>query len=97
MNHDIAEVWSRMPAKVDHPYSVAIVEALWWIAEPLSAIVLVDVFDGYMSMWDAAAHLHALERLGVVEPVPHAELPQAGEDRFDMPYRLIRQGRRDDG
>lgn len=97
MNHDFAEVWSRKPAKVHHPSRGAIVEALWRTGEPLSAIGLVGVFESYMPMRNAVAHLHVLERLAVVEPVARAEVPQPGEDRFHMPYRLVGRGRRENG
>ena len=96
MTHDYEQVWARLPAKVDDHYGVAIVEALWRIGKPLAAIDLVDVFDGYMSMWDAATHLQALERARVVELVPRAEIPQAGHARFDIPYRLVGRGASED-
>jgi hypothetical protein len=92
MDGDPEEVWACLPENVDHPYRVAIIEALLWIGEPLSAIGVVDVLDGYMSMWNAVAHLEALERLGVVERAPGAGVAQAGEDRFDIPCRLVRKG-----
>ncbi len=92
MGGDSGEVRAGPPENVDHPYRVAIIEALLWVAEPLSAIGVVDVLDGYMSMWSAVAHLEALERLGVVERAPGAGVAQAGEDRFDIRYRLLGRG-----
>jgi len=92
MSGDPEAVWAGLPGNVDHPYRVAIIEALLWIGEPLSAIGVVDVLDGYMSMWSAVAHLEALERLGVVERAPGTVVAQAGEDRFDIPYRLVGKG-----
>jgi hypothetical protein len=47
---------------------------------------MVDVLDGFLTMWEAAHHLQALEALDVVEPVS-----DAGEGRrgpLDIPFRL---------
>jgi Helix-turn-helix domain len=98
VSDDYARIWSTLPEKVEHPYRVPIVEALLWTDEPLSAIALVDVLDGYVSMWEAAHHLRALEALDVVEPAP----PGAGggprrDDLFDVPYRLKGREANQDG
>lgn len=45
------ELWSILPEKAHHPTREPMLEALWWIGEPLSAIDLVDVFDGFLTMW----------------------------------------------
>jgi hypothetical protein len=79
------EFWSTLPEKVQHPVRVPIIEALWWIGEPLSAITLVDVLDGFLSMWEAAHHLRALEALDVVEPLDSSP---SRNDLLDLPYRL---------
>lgn len=79
------EFWSTLPEKVLHPVRVPIIEALWWIAEPLSAIALVDLFDGLLSMWEAAHHLRVLEELKVVEPLDDGV---SRSDLLDLPYRL---------
>jgi Helix-turn-helix domain len=95
---DYERFWSTAPEKVDHPYRVPIVEALLWIGEPLSAIELVDVLDGYLTMWDATYHLHALEGLDVVEPIsPDASREPKRDDGFDVPYRLKVQEPDEDG
>jgi hypothetical protein len=89
MNDDWEEFWSALPEKVLHPVRVPIVEALWWIGEPLSAIGLVDVFDGFLNMWETAHHLGVLAALDVTEPSPiDTDSGTSGEDRFDLPYRL---------
>lgn len=77
--------WSTLPEKVQHPVRVPIIEALWRVGEPLSAIALVDLLDGHMSMWEAAHHLRVLEELDVVEP---SESGASRRDLFDLPYRL---------
>jgi hypothetical protein len=89
MSSDCAEFWSTLPEKTPHPVRVPIIEALWWIGEPLSAIALVDVLDGFLGMWEAAHHLRVLDELGVAQPSPgDAESGASRDDRFDLPYRL---------
>ena len=80
--------WSTLPEKVLHPVRVPIIEALWCIGEPLSPIGLVDVFDGYFSMWEALHHLRVLETLGVVDPAPHPTDEGMDLNVFDIRYRL---------
>jgi hypothetical protein len=67
------------------------VEAFWWIGEPLSAITTVDVLDGYITVWDAAYHLRALEALGVVEPVPNDTGSGRQNASFEVRFRLVGQ------
>lgn len=89
MNSDCEEFWATLPEKVPHPARVPLIEALWWIGEPLSAIVLVDVLDGFLSMWEAAHHLRVLDALDVVEPSSvETDSGAPGKDLFDLPYRL---------
>lgn len=86
---DYEEFWSTLPEKVLHPLRVPIVEALWRIGEPLSAIALVDVLDGFLGMWDIAHHLRVLDELDVAEPSPvDADSGASRPDLFDVPYRL---------
>jgi Helix-turn-helix domain len=85
MGDDHDEFWSALPEKVQHPVRVPIIEALWWTGQPLSAIALVDLFDGQMSMWEAAHHLGVLEELGVVEAL---DSHSARNDQLDLPYGL---------
>lgn len=89
MSGDCEEFWSTLPEKAQHPVRVPIIEALWWIGEPLSAIALVDVLDGFLSMWEAAHHLRVLDALDVVEPSPvETDSGTSRDDLFDVPYRL---------
>lgn len=62
-------------------------EALWRIGEPFSAIEMVNVLDGYLTMWEAAHHLEALCDLGVVEPTS-ADPSSKQKSRFNVSYRL---------
>jgi hypothetical protein len=89
MGDDFEDFWATIPEKADHPIRVMMLEALWRIGEPLSALDLVDVLDGEASMWDAAHHLSALEALDVVEPAKaRARRRTSKEGAFDVPYRL---------
>lgn len=89
MGDECEEFWSTVPDKADHPRRVLFLEALWRISEPLSAVTLVDVLDGAVSMWEAFHHLSILEALDVVEPAPtDIGRGTSGRERFDVPYRL---------
>jgi hypothetical protein len=89
MSDKVEEFWASLPPKVLHPRRVPILEAFRCIAEPLSAVMVVDVLEGELTMWDAVAHLDALVRLGVMrrgKRDPYA--PSLREDRFDVFYFL---------
>jgi hypothetical protein len=93
MSAKIEKFWAALPPKVLHPRRVPILEALRCIGEPLSAVMVVDVLEGDLTMWDAVAHLDALVRLGVLgrgERDPQA--PVLREDRFDLLYFLTAGG-----
>lgn len=90
MSSHYAKFWSALPSKARHPLRVPILEALHWIGEPLSAIALVDVLDGHLTMWEAAHHLRVLDALDVAEP-SSIEADTGASSRngvFDVPYRL---------
>jgi hypothetical protein len=81
------EFWSTISEEALYPLRVPMIEALLWIGEPLSAIELVDVLDGYLSMWESLHHLGALTELGVMEPTLD---DRSGDQQraFEVPYRL---------
>lgn len=86
---DYEEFWSTLPASVEHPVREPIIEALWWVGQPLSAIELVDVLDGSLSMWEAEYHLRVLDALGVAELSPvDTNRRTSRNDLFGDPYRL---------
>jgi hypothetical protein len=89
VSDDCKEFWVALPEKAVHPLRDPILEAFRWVAEPLSAIDLVNVLDGYITMWEAAHHLEFLDALEVVEPYPAGRDPLARRDVFDLPYRLL--------
>jgi hypothetical protein len=94
---DYKEFWSSLPEKAEHPRRIPILEAFRWIAEPLSAVGLVDVLDGHITMWEAAHHLRSLDALSVVKPCPADKDPLARRDAFDLPYRLSESNAGEDG
>ncbi len=79
--------WNVLDDRVLDPIQVPIIEALRWVAEPLSAIRMVDVLDGYLTMWEAADHLEALRALGIVEPTA-ADPSIKQKSNFDVSYQL---------
>jgi hypothetical protein len=87
MSNDCEEVWSTLPEWALHAARVPIVEALQWIGEPLSAIELVDVLDGYLSVWELAYHLRVLDALDVVERST-VDNGASGEGRLYVSYCL---------
>lgn len=98
MSDEIEAFWDALPPKALHPLRVPILEAFRWTGEPLSAVMLVDVLEGEVTMWEASAHLNALVRLGVMRPGRHdREGPDLRESRFDVFYRMSVQWPRDDG
>lgn len=85
-NMQTDDFWDALGDHLD-PIQVLMLEALWRIGEPLSAIGMVDVLDGYLSIWEAADHLEALRALGILEPTL-ADQPSKQASDFDVPYRL---------
>lgn len=93
MDPEIEAYWAALPRKTEHPIRVPIVEALRCIGEPLSAVMLVDVLEGEVTMWEAGAHLDALVKLGVArrgQRDPASRQPRA--DHFDVLFSLDPQG-----
>jgi hypothetical protein len=88
MSGTYAQFWSTLPKNARHPCRDLVLEAFWYVGEPLSAIDLVDVLDGEVTMWEAAHHLRALHRLGVVKPDLAGKDPFARRNTFDLPFRL---------
>jgi len=98
MGESFEEFWANVPKGEMEPTRVKVLKALRRIGRPLSARQLVDVFDGDVSMWEAARHLSALEALGVVEAVEgDAGEERPREDECDVPFRLDQDGASEDG
>ena len=87
MTREDDDFWDALEDHLD-PIQVPMLEALRRIGEPLSAIGMVNVLDGYLSMWEAADHLEALQALGIVESIS-ADQPGKQASEFDVPYCLL--------
>ena len=79
--------WDALGDHAFDPVCVPMLEALRWIGEPLSAIELVDVLDGYVSMWEAASYLEALQEIGVTEPTSLGPSSKRTSE-FEVSFRL---------
>lgn len=79
--------WDALEDRALDPIQVPMLEALRRIGEPLSAIDMVDVLDGYLSMWETADRLEDLLALGIVEPTS-TDQPGKHASDFYVPYRL---------
>jgi len=93
MEGEHEKFWAEIPEKALHPLRIPIIEAFWWQPQPLSAIALVDVLDGKITMWEAVRHLQTLDALNVVEPDPSS--PGEGTSEyasFYAPYCLKGRG-----
>jgi hypothetical protein len=62
-------LWEARLLGLLHPAVVEIVEACLWIDEPLSASLLVRVFDGSYPLNKLAYHVRRLAEAGVLELV----------------------------
>jgi DNA-binding transcriptional ArsR family regulator len=58
--------WLSLVTRVVHPTKVAIIEALLWIDQPLSATDLTKVFGGELGLGVVAYHLRELYKAGVM-------------------------------
>jgi hypothetical protein len=87
MTREGDDFWDALGDHAFDPIQVPMLEALWRVGEPLSASRMVDVLDGYLSMWEAAYQLAALRALGIVEPTS-TDQPGRQTSDFDVPYRL---------
>ena len=58
--------WGRLGARYVHPTKVAIIEAIRWIGEPLSARDLREVFDNRHNLSLVAYHLRTLADTNMV-------------------------------
>ena len=89
MSWNYDEFWALIPERAFHPHRVPILEAFRCIGEPLSPVMVVDVLEGEVTMWEAVAHLDALVRLGVVRRGRRdPQAPSLREGRFDLFYSL---------
>lgn len=82
------KLWASLPGAVLHPMRVPIVEAMWWLGQPLTALALVSVLDGALTVWEVAYHLEVLEELEAAESLPAATGNTRQDASLLVPYRL---------
>jgi DNA-binding transcriptional ArsR family regulator len=61
--------WEALVALLVHPVKVSIIEAMDWVAEPLSATDLDRILKGQIGVSLISYHLRKLVELGVIHPV----------------------------
>jgi predicted HTH transcriptional regulator len=61
--------WGSLFSLLVHPMRVEIIEALYWIREPLSATDLRKLLDGRFTSQHISYHLAELVKVGVVKEV----------------------------
>ncbi|HEY7455878.1 MAG TPA: hypothetical protein VH703_01275 [Solirubrobacterales bacterium] len=92
VNDSHEDIWDAVPDVALHPVRVAVIEAFRWTEEPLSAIGLVDVLDGFVCTSEAAYHLRCLEALDVIEAAPLPVDRPLKREAIEAPYRLKARG-----
>lgn len=77
--------WLLLVPRIIHPLKVAIIEALLWVDQPLSASDLAKVFDREFSLGLVSYHLKELEKVEVAEVVRHRHVRGAKEKFYFFP------------
>jgi hypothetical protein len=76
--------WGELAAKLMHPTQILIVEAIWWIEEPLSATLLQGVYEDRVDLGSFSYHCRRLEALEVLEQVGVIPVRGVSEKLFDL-------------
>jgi hypothetical protein len=80
--------WEELVLKLLHPTQLLIIEAVWWIEEPLSATLLQEVYENQqigLSLF--SYHCKRLEKLEVLEKVDEVPVRGVTEKLFDLADR----------
>lgn len=77
--------WAALVPLVVHPMRVAIIEALSWIGEPLSATDLRKVFDRKFDLSFISYHVGELAKTGAIVNVRKREVRGATERFYFFP------------
>lgn len=84
--------WDSLVPLLVHPTKVAILEAMRWTGEPLSASQLVEMVDDRKTgLSHVSYHMVFLARLGIVELVRRQPVRGASEGFYFFPRRTINQ------
>jgi len=79
--------WGELAVKLMHPTQLLILEAIWWIEEPLSATLLQGVYEDRVGLSLFSYHCRRLEALGVLEQVGEIPVRGVSEKLFDLASR----------
>jgi hypothetical protein len=79
--------WGELAAKLMHPTQLLIIEAIWWIEEPLSASLLQEVYEGRVPLGSLSYHCRRLEALEILEQVDEIPVRGVSEKLFDLAGR----------
>lgn len=74
--------WAGLVSRIVHPVKVAIIEAVLWVGQPLSATELTAVFDDENSLGVVAHHAKSLADLGVLEVTATRQVRGARESYY---------------
>jgi len=81
------EAWFRLVSEVVHPVKIAVMEAYFWIGQPLSKVELTRLFGDreqfYISL--VGYHVDGLYRHGLLEVVTTRETRGATETYYFLP------------
>lgn len=76
--------WQELALRLLHPTQLLIIEAIWWIEEPLSATLLQGVYQDQIDLGLFSYHCKRLEALEVLEKVGEVPVRGATEKLFDL-------------
>lgn len=79
--------WEELALKLLHPTQLLIIEAIWWIEEPLSATLLQKVYEDQVGLSLFSYHCKRLEELEVLEKVGEVPVRGVSEKLFDLTDR----------
>jgi hypothetical protein len=79
--------WGEMAGKLMHPTQILIVEAIWWIEEPLSPTLLQSIYEDRVDLASFSYHCRRLESLEVLEQVGEIPVRGVSEKLFDLAGR----------
>lgn len=77
--------WEALVPLVVHPVKVAVIEALSWVEEPLSATDLDRILDGGVGVSLISYHLRKLTELGAIRRVRQSTVRGAVQTFYALP------------
>jgi hypothetical protein len=81
---DDRSFWEELALRLLHPTQLLIIEAIWWIEEPLSATLLQEVCENQIALGLFSYHCKRLEQLEVLEKVDEIPVRGASEKLYDL-------------